>query len=72
MLTPYISFAKHYNFTPKELKVATLTRAGKTSKEIAMVMGVAPSAIDTHRKHIRKKLGIDRKTNLIIFLQSIR
>jgi PAS domain S-box-containing protein len=60
-----------FNFTPTEVKVASLLNDGKTTKEIAKIIGIATSSIDTHRNHIRKKLGIiKKKVNLRSHLQS--
>jgi DNA-binding CsgD family transcriptional regulator len=52
-------------FTPREIDVAALVREGKTSKEIADLLNVSVSAVDFHRKKIRKKLGLKNdKSNL--------
>jgi PAS domain S-box-containing protein len=60
------------NLTPKEIQVANLIRDGKTTKEIAEHLDVSKSAIDTHRHHIRKKLGLRRKrVNLTSYLHSL-
>ena len=60
-----------FNFTPTEVEVASLLNEGKTTKEIAKIIGIAPSSINTHRNHIRKKLGISKKkVNLRSHLQS--
>jgi DNA-binding CsgD family transcriptional regulator len=62
-LTP-ISF-----LNPSELAVANLVRHGKTSKEIADLMGLSIETVKTHKKHVRKKLGINStKLNLRTFL----
>lgn len=42
--------------TPQEIKVATMVREGRSSAEIADVLMVTVSAVDFHRKQIRKKL----------------
>jgi PAS domain S-box-containing protein len=64
--------AKHLNLTPKEIQVANLIKEGKTTKEIADYMDVSKSAIDTHRYHIRKKLGIiNEKANLQSYLSTL-
>jgi len=56
---------KYINLTPKEIRVAYLIREGKTTKEIGEMMTVSPRTIETHRKNIRKKLGIEKnKGNL--------
>jgi PAS domain S-box-containing protein len=61
-----------FNFTPREVEVASLLNEGKTTKEIARIMGIANSSINTHRNQIRKKLGISKKkVNLRSHLQSI-
>lgn len=51
--------------TPTELRVSDLIRHGKTSKEIAALLGVSTNAISVHRHHIRRKLGLlNSKVNL--------
>ena len=60
-----------FNFTPREVEVASLLNEGKTTKEIAKIIGIATSSINTHRNQIRKKLGISKKkVNLRSHLQS--
>ncbi len=57
--------------TPAEIQVANLVRQGKTSKDIAALLHLSAETVDTHRKNIRRKLGIRRKkTNLRTFLAS--
>lgn len=64
--------SKYSNLTPKEIQVANLIREGKVTKEIAELLHVSPSAIDFHRYHIRKKLGIlNKKVNLKSYLLSL-
>jgi PAS domain S-box-containing protein len=61
----------HFNLTPAEVEVASLIKEGKATKEIAKIIGIATSSIDTHRNNIRKKLGISQKAvNLRSHLQS--
>jgi PAS domain S-box-containing protein len=60
------------NLTPKEIQVANLIRYGKTTKEIAEHLDVSKSAIDTHRHHIRQKLGLkNKRVNLTTYLHSL-
>jgi PAS domain S-box-containing protein len=60
-----------FNFTPTEVEVATLIKEGRSTKDIAMVIGIAPSSVNTHRGNIRKKLDItNKKVNLRSHLQS--
>jgi PAS domain S-box-containing protein len=62
----------HETFTPQELKIADLIRAGKTVKEIALAFGVSETTINAHRQHIRNKLGLsNQKINLRTYLLSL-
>ena len=73
VLSPFLRNlgTRHLNLTPKEIQVASLIREGKTSKEIADVIGVSARAVDFHRDNIRIKLGIkNKKANLRSFLLS--
>jgi PAS domain S-box-containing protein len=61
----------NYNFTPQEIKVASLIRESITTKEIAKLLRISQSAVIFHRHNIRKKLGlIKKKVNLESYLQS--
>ena len=63
--------AKISGLTPTEKTVANLVQQGKTTKEISDVLNLSPKTIDTHREHIRKKLGIkNREINLQSHLSS--
>ncbi len=58
--------------SPTEIQVVDMIKQGKTTKEIAETMNVATSTIDTHRNHIREKLGIKNKNiNLTTYLASL-
>jgi len=60
------------DLTPAEIKVADLIKEGKTAKEIAAILGVAETSINTHKQRIRNKLGIThKKTNLKAYLASL-
>ena len=60
------------NLTPKEMQVADLIKEGKTTKEIAQFMNISRFSIDTHRAHLRKKLGLTQnKANLRTYLSSL-
>ena len=53
------------NLTPSEYQVAALIRQGKTTKQAAEIMSLSSRTIESHRKSIRKKLGLKHsKTNL--------
>ncbi|HEX7505075.1 MAG TPA: PAS domain S-box protein, partial [Syntrophales bacterium] len=73
ILSPFLRNlgSRHLDLTPKEIQVASLIREGKTSKEIAEVLGVSARAVDFHRDNIRIKLGIkNKKANLRSYLLS--
>jgi DNA-binding CsgD family transcriptional regulator len=58
--------------TPRELEVANLIRAGRSSKEIADVLSIAPGTVIQQRKSIRRKLKISgKKVNLRSYLQTL-
>ncbi len=64
--------AAYRNFTPAEIRVADFIRDGKTVKEIAGIIGISESSVNTHRQHIRNKLGLaNQKTNLRTYLMSL-
>ena len=73
IISPFISKVMHLNFTPKEIEVSSLIKEGRSTKEIAELMGVAPSAVDSHRNNIRAKLGLNnKKINLRTYLLSLK
>ena len=57
------------NLTTTERKICMLLRDGLSIKEMAGVMKVAPSAIGNYRYAIRKKMKLDRGTNLTTVLE---
>ena len=60
------------NLTPAEYQIANFVKLGKTSKEIADTLNLSVNTVDTHRRNIRKKIGIKgEKGNLRTHLQSL-
>lgn len=58
-------------FSPMELQVANLVKAGNSSKEIAELLQIASGTVNIHRRNIRKKIGVNnQKANLQVALQA--
>jgi DNA-binding CsgD family transcriptional regulator len=53
--------------SPRERQVLKLVVEGRTSKEIARVIGIKPSSIDTYRSRIMAKLEINDIPSLVRF-----
>ena len=49
---------EYADLTASETQVANLIKQGKGTKEIAEILNLSESTIETHRKNIRKKLGL--------------
>jgi DNA-binding CsgD family transcriptional regulator len=71
IVTPLLKNLGQFGLTTREVHVATMIKGGKTTKEISEILGVGISGIDFHRKNIRKKLGLGKRSNLHVRLQSI-
>jgi DNA-binding CsgD family transcriptional regulator len=56
----------------REAQVALLVKEGKSSEEIARVLGLSKSAVDFYRKRLRKKFGLKgKKVRLSDYLKDI-
>ena len=74
IVSPFLKtlHSRHLNLTPKEIRVASLIKEGRTTKEIAELLGMSVAAVDFHRNNIRKKLGLrNKKANLVSHLASM-
>jgi len=75
VLSPFLNnlASAFRNLTPKEIRVAGMIQEGLFTKQIAELMGIRKSTVDTHRDNLRTKLGLKNgKTNLRSYLLSIK
>jgi PAS domain S-box-containing protein len=64
--------AAYHKLTPVEAQVASMIRQGLPTKTIATALNNSSGTVSIHRKHIRKKLGLDGKAdNLHSYLKSL-
>lgn len=75
IVSPFLQIlsSKYLKLTPTEIKVANFIKEGKTTKDIAEIMGLAKRTIDFYRENIRRKLGLkNKKSNLRTHLMSLQ
>jgi DNA-binding NarL/FixJ family response regulator len=53
--------------TPREREVLQLIVAGKSTKEVASVLGVSVKTAETHRANLMRTLGIHSVTELVLY-----
>ncbi len=69
--TPALS-SKYFIFSPNELQVVNLIRAGKTTKEMARLLNLSTRTVEAYRNSIRRKLNLKhKKVNLRTYLSSL-
>ena len=59
---------KYKDLSPKELRLCAYLRMNLSSKEIAVLMNISIRGVEVSRYRLRKKLGIERDTNLIEYI----
>lgn len=52
---------KYLSLTPQEIQIAVLIKEGKSNREIAEVMNLSRRTIESHREHMRRKMGLKHK-----------
>ncbi len=60
--------AAYPNLTPKELRLCAYLRLNISSKEIAPLMNISVRGVEICRYRVRKKLDIERDTNMTSFI----
>lgn len=74
IVSPFLQNLSALNMllTPQEIEVANMVRSGRSSKEIAEVLGISTSGVDFHRKRLRQKLGLTNSSkNLRSYLLAL-
>ncbi len=60
------------HFTATEIQIVNHIKSGRSTKEIASLLHIAPQTVSFHRKNIRKKLDIQNKNiNLRTYLSKL-
>ncbi|MFC5272359.1 helix-turn-helix transcriptional regulator [Adhaeribacter terreus] len=58
------NYSKFSKLTDRERDILKLTALGKSSNEVAETLFISTATVDTHRKNIKKKLGINSSYEL--------
>jgi DNA-binding CsgD family transcriptional regulator len=66
-------FSSNYiGFTSREIQIANLIKDGKQDRDIMQTLNISLETVKSHRRNIRKKLGIySKRTNLRAYLLSL-
>ena len=56
--------------SPRECAILQLIAKGRTNKEIARSLGIAPETVKSHVKHVFGKLSVERRAQAISRAQS--
>ncbi len=59
------------DLSQSEIRVCALIKMNMNTKEIANLLNVSPSTIDNHRFRVRKKLELEKGTNLFDAIQNL-
>ena len=62
---------KYPTISPRELDLSTYLLMNMSTKEIVEIMNISNGGVELARYRLRKKLGLNKKENLIGFLMSI-
>ncbi|MEM1358288.1 MAG: helix-turn-helix transcriptional regulator, partial [Bacteroidota bacterium] len=59
---------KFPNLTQGDLRLCALIKLNFSSKDVAKLLGISVESVHTTRYRLRKKLGLERKDNLVEFI----
>jgi phosphate/sulfate permease/DNA-binding CsgD family transcriptional regulator len=63
--------SKYPDLSEHDKKLATLIRLDLSNKEIATLMGISPKSVEVSRYRLKKKLGLEKDSSLIEFINQI-
>jgi len=63
--------AQYMNLTGREIQIADLIKANKSTKEISEFLNISEGAVNIHRHRIRQKLHLTKKHNLRAYFESL-
>lgn len=62
-----IEIANRSRLTPREREIVQLLAEGKSSKEVAVVLGLSVKTAETHRSNIMRKLELHSVSDLVLY-----
>jgi DNA-binding NarL/FixJ family response regulator len=71
-MSPRASARRRGLLTPRERQVLRLIALGRSTKEVAVVLGVSFKTADAHRTRLMKKLGIHGTAGLVRYAMRAR
>ena len=57
----------HLGLTSREREVIQLVAEGKSTKEVAVLLGLSVKTADTHRSNLMRKLGVHSVSELVLY-----
>lgn len=61
----------HPDLSKTELRICCYLKMGLSSKDIAPLFNISPRSVEMSRYRLRKKMGLERETNLTAYLQAL-
>lgn len=62
---PELNGSYHAPFTERERDVLALIAEGRSAKEIALSLGIAPRTVEKHADHVRLKMRAKNRTHMV-------
>jgi LuxR family maltose regulon positive regulatory protein len=59
------------SLSPRERKILEHIGQGRSNKEIARELGIAPETVKSHIKNVFVKLAVDRRAQAVLRAQSL-